>query len=236
MTEPAVLQGEVVILRPARESDREDRLRCPQDPEFVRMLGGEPEPTEISPQRAQRWLDQRIERGDWVIEVDGRAVGQCGIRERAPRVFNFGIAIWDRSVWGRGVGTEATRLVLRHAFEDREAHRVELLVLEYNARAIRCYEKAGFVVEGRKRANHLQDGHWWDDIMMGILEDEFGRESVAAQLLAARAVPARRADRRGRARGPGVHPCGRRSAFSSPDRALWSPLWTTRIQSRARTP
>jgi RimJ/RimL family protein N-acetyltransferase len=70
---------------------------------------------------------------------------------------------------GKGLGTEATRLVLRHAFNDLGLHRVGLRVLAYNHRAIRSYEKCGFVIEGREREAALVDGAWHDDVLMGAL-------------------------------------------------------------------
>jgi RimJ/RimL family protein N-acetyltransferase len=54
--------------------------------------------------------------------------------------------------------------------------RISARVLEYNTRAIRAYEKCGFVVEGRQRESAHVDGKWHDDVMMGLLDSEF--ESV----------------------------------------------------------
>jgi len=52
---------------------------------------------------------------------------------------------------------------------------VSLDVFEYNPRAIRSYEKAGFVVEGRQRQVLNRDGRRWDDVYMGILRQEWER-------------------------------------------------------------
>jgi RimJ/RimL family protein N-acetyltransferase len=170
-----VLRGRLVTLRGVIERDRADRLLCPQEAEFVRMMGGEAgEIGPFTPERAQRWYEHRLERGDWVIEYEDRCVGHCGLTPRAPAVFSFGIGIWEPAAWGKGAGTEATRLVLRNAFGALRAHRVELRVFAHNARAIRCYEKCGFVLEGRERERHVEDGRWWDDLVMGVLDREYG--------------------------------------------------------------
>jgi len=42
-----------------------------------------------------------------------------------------------------------------------------------NTRAIRAYQKYGFVVEGREREAAFVDGIWHDDVMMGILDREY---------------------------------------------------------------
>jgi [ribosomal protein S5]-alanine N-acetyltransferase len=49
---------------------------------------------------------------------------------------------------------------------------VDLRVLAFNERAIACYTKCGFVIEGRERETALIDGTWYDDVMMSILEHE----------------------------------------------------------------
>jgi len=61
------------------------------------------------------------------------------------------------SAQNRGVGTEALRLVLAHAFGPLTLHRVSLEVYAFNERAIHVYEKVGFRHEGC-----LHDVLWWD--------------------------------------------------------------------------
>ncbi len=70
----------------------------------------------------------------------------------------FHITVGERDVWDRGLGTEATQLMLGHAFERLGLHRVGLTVFSYNTRAIRAYEKAGFTIEGRLRDAIQRDG------------------------------------------------------------------------------
>jgi RimJ/RimL family protein N-acetyltransferase len=84
----------------------------------------------------------------------------------------FGIGIGVTSMWGKGYGTEATRLLVRHAFQTLNLNRVGLEVYEFNQGAIRCYEKAGFRIEGRLRQSYFADGRYWDTVVMGILREE----------------------------------------------------------------
>ena len=84
-----------------------------------------------------------------------------------------GIGIGERDDWGKGYGTDAMRVILRFAFCELNLHRVSLTVFEYNPRAIRSYEKAGFVVEGRLRDWLNREGRRWDMIHMGILREEW---------------------------------------------------------------
>jgi len=71
----------------------------------------------------------------------------------------------------RGLGSEATRLILAHAFTIGP-HRVGLEVYAFNPRARRVYERAGFVYEGTRRDALLWDGEWTDAVVMSILETD----------------------------------------------------------------
>lgn len=84
-----------------------------------------------------------------------------------------GIGIGSRADWGRGYGTDAMNIGLRFAFTELNLRRVTLTVFEYNPRAVRSYEKAGFKLEGRLRGALLKDGTRWDMLYMGILREEW---------------------------------------------------------------
>jgi RimJ/RimL family protein N-acetyltransferase len=64
-------------------------------------------------------------------------------------------------------------VILRYAFQELNLRRVALDTFEYNPRAIRSYEKAGFVHEGRARGYLYREGQRWDLIFMGILREEW---------------------------------------------------------------
>lgn len=75
---------------------------------------------------------------------------------------------------GQGRGTEATQLMVRYGFEELGLHKIELRVWSYNQRAIRSYTKAGFVIEGVRRAVAFHAGVFHDEVLMGILAEEYG--------------------------------------------------------------
>ena len=70
-------------------------------------------------------------------------------------------------------GLVLRQLLLKYGFETMHLHRIDLKVLEYNRRAIRCYEKCGFQQEGVLRESAYIDGKFYADILMGILDREF---------------------------------------------------------------
>jgi len=84
-----------------------------------------------------------------------------------------GIGIGERELWGRGYGTDAMKLCLQYAFLELNVHRVSLGLHEYNARALRSYEKAGFRLEGQTRKDLAREGSRYDSFWMGILREEW---------------------------------------------------------------
>jgi RimJ/RimL family protein N-acetyltransferase len=88
------------------------------------------------------------------------------------RSARLGLTIEDVDRWGHGFGTDATRVACRFAFEQMNIHRIELDVYETNVAAIRLYEKAGFVLEGRRREAHFWAGRYVDILRMSLLEGE----------------------------------------------------------------
>ena len=87
------------------------------------------------------------------------------------------IGLGESEFWGRGYGSEAMQLALRYAFNELNFHRVTLGVFEYNQRAIRSYQKVGFVEEGRIRGEFLRQGKRWNMIFMGILREEWNNNN-----------------------------------------------------------
>ena len=107
--------------------------------------------------------------------AEGEAVGAAFLHaiNAEDRRARYAIGLYDPSFFGRGLGQQATRLVLQHAFETLMLHRVDLRVLDYNHRAIATYRACGFVEEGRERETCFLDGRWYDDVVMAVLEHEF---------------------------------------------------------------
>ncbi len=104
-----------------------------------------------------------------------RLLGVVGLHliEAANRQAQLGIFIGDPSEWGKGYGSEATRLVVEHAFDTLDLNRVWLHVLEDNARAIRAYQRVGFSQGGVLRQAVFREGCYLDLITMAILREDW---------------------------------------------------------------
>lgn len=82
---------------------------------------------------------------------------------------------------GKGYGSQALRLVLQYAFEEREAHRVWLDVKDYNRRAKKLYEAHGFVVEGVLRECLKTEAGFESLIIMSVLRQNYTEESKSSE-------------------------------------------------------
>lgn len=164
-------------LRPATSADAAARFSLGNFPDIVRMFGVSHSDTKaMTMDAAEAWANGHAANPYvWIIEVAGRLIGEIKLHSinAQDRRASMAIAIYDPHQLGKGLGSEAIRLLLHHAFTELNLHRIGIRVLVYNERAIRAYQKCGFVVEGRERETALVDGVWYDDLMMGILSREF---------------------------------------------------------------
>ena len=172
-----MLKGEKCVLRPLRMEDAKILSEIANDIEVRDYLSNVFPYTEIVEENFIKSLSSQKVPTDIVfgIEIDGKLIGTVGIHRInwASRNGYLGIAIFDKGFWNRGIGTEATSLILKYAFEYLNLHKILLEVYEYNERAIRVYEKLGFKREGILRKNHYLKGKYHDVIVMGILQEEY---------------------------------------------------------------
>lgn len=173
-TKPTLV-GERTILRPVSADDAEGLLDLVSDEAGNRLTGTRG--VELTLEAARAWYGSRGEQDDRLdLAVIDRASGEYAGEvvlnelEREDRSCNFRIGLRP-AFQDRGLGSEATRLVIDHAFAIG-LHRVGLEVYAFNPRARRVYERAGFVYEGTKRDALLWDGEWTDAIVMSILESD----------------------------------------------------------------
>lgn len=175
-----MIVGTGIRLRAAEQEDLLQFVEWLNDPEVHSGLAMF-QPFSLAEEKRwfERMLDTPAAEHVLVIEVQDndlwRSIGTCGLHEIdwQSRQAEVGIFIGDKSFWNRGYGTDTMRTILQHGFDTLNLNRIYLRVFSINQRAIRCYEKAGFVREGRLRQAHYQDGEYLDVLMMGVLRDEW---------------------------------------------------------------
>ncbi len=171
-----MIRGSKTRLRALKHDDLRHFVRWINDPETRRFMAMR---YPLSQAEEEKWWQSRAEGdGDHIFAVetlDGTYIGNIGLHsiERENRRAMLGIIVGEKSYWGQGYGTDAIQAMLRWAFEYLNLHRVYLTVYAYNKRAIRSYEKCGFRHEGTMRQARYTDGQYFDELMMGILRDEF---------------------------------------------------------------
>lgn len=174
----AAFQGKLVRLTAYDpEKDAQIFQRWNQDSEYQQLLDSGPARL-LSDKQIKELIEKHYdEQYSFTIRTleDDRIIGEVGLAgiNWVSGDSWVGIGIGERDCWGKGCGTEAMRLLLQFAFAHLNLKRVSLTVFEYNTRAIRSYEKAGFREEGRLRQWMQRAGERYDLIYMGILREEW---------------------------------------------------------------
>jgi len=156
-------------------------VRWNQNSEYQRLLNSSPRPMH-SPKAALKWLEEQVGEmspATYFFSIRTLAEDKL-IGELNLDVVNWngrdafvGLGIGETEYWSKGYGTDVMNVLLRFAFTEINLRRVTLTVFEYNPRAIRSYEKAGFRHEGRTRCLLHREGRRWDELYMGILREEW---------------------------------------------------------------
>ena len=171
---------------PDGERDAEIVSKWTHDLEYLRLLSADIakplSPTQIKKQYEE--LDKDAEKHSAFnfairLKEDDRLIGFARLFriEWTHGTGSLQIGIGDRNDRGKGYGTEALHMLLRYAFDELNLYRLAASTVEYNAGAIRFFERAGFVVEVRRRQAIQRDGKRWDAVLLGLLRDEWKREA-----------------------------------------------------------
>ena len=125
------------------------------------------------------WLHEVVEKGhacQMIIcdKADNTPLGSVYIRDidHTHHKGEYGIFIGEEAARGRGIGTEAAKLMIQYGFEELGLHRIYLRVLAGNKQAIRSYEKAGFEQEGYLKDDVCINGKFVDIVWMAIVNKE----------------------------------------------------------------
>jgi len=103
------------------------------------------------------------------------SIGGVGLREvdRENASAEVSIFISKPAEWSKGLGTDAMRVMLDFAFGEMRLERVWLRVFDYNRRAARSYEKAGFTREVLLRHDRFHRGKHHDTDLMAIVRPDW---------------------------------------------------------------
>lgn len=174
------LIGERVMLREYRSSDYDAIRSWVNDGETTKYLSTRfwPPQTAVDTEEfLHRMLQSSHNAYNFVIadKEDESYIGQLDIFrvDWRLRLGEIGLVIGKKENRGKGYAPEALKLLQEFAFMTLGLERLELEVHMENTAARKCYEKAGFVMEGVKRHAFYSEGRFCDIGMMSILRDEW---------------------------------------------------------------
>jgi RimJ/RimL family protein N-acetyltransferase len=149
--------------------------------EYVRLLSSSARPMQ-SAKAAAKWMEKEAEEispAGYYFSIrtltEDKLIGELGLDvvHWPGRDAFVGLGIGEPEYWSKGYGTDIMKVLLCFAFTEINLRRVTLTVFEYNPRAIRSYEKAGFRHEGHLRNYLNREGRRWNELYMGILREEW---------------------------------------------------------------
>ncbi|HEY1867917.1 MAG TPA: GNAT family N-acetyltransferase [Candidatus Cybelea sp.] len=166
------LQGRLCRLRPYRIGDAEALCAVADDYLVARWMSRR-FPNPYTRADADLWLSIAASKPDQslVIEVDGVLAGGVGVEplegeREGTALFGYWLG---RAYWGRGIGTDAARMVSDHALASG-LRRLEASVFAQNVASARVLEKSGFALEARLRAWYLdREGRVCDALLFARL-------------------------------------------------------------------
>jgi RimJ/RimL family protein N-acetyltransferase len=177
------LVGAKCYLSPCSLEDAEKWTEWFNDLEVALPLGDEAY-IPLSLARSQENVRHTIERQQHVFSIvdieKEELIGRCMLFDIdwVNRKAMLGIVIGEKAYWGNGYGQEAVSLLLEYAFCLLNLNSVMLGVIEFNQRAVRCYQKVGFKEIGRRRQARIVGELKYDVLLMDILAAEFSPKYV----------------------------------------------------------
>ena len=168
-----------------RSLDRKDAatfVPWVNDPEVIRTLAIRTQTLDVRDEEAfieKTNASEHDALSNIVVKATDQLIGSTGLEyiDIRNRRVNFAIMIGEKSEWGKDYGTEATALVVQHAFIVLDLNRVQLVVYNYSPYTIRAFEIIGFQSEGILGQDHFYAGRHWDTTVMAIVRDEWEKRN-----------------------------------------------------------
>ncbi|MDD2753352.1 MAG: GNAT family protein [Candidatus Portnoybacteria bacterium] len=173
------LDGQKVGLRPVREEDASIFQEWMNDPEIIQYLLIYL-PITLAAER--QWIENTNKSKDSIVltivtktPIDGKPIGNVALVtiNKKDGHATLGIVIGDKDYHEYGYGTEAARLMIGYGFNQLNLHRINSSALAFNKRSINMHLKLGFKKEGRQRQKIFKNGKYADEVLFGLLREEW---------------------------------------------------------------
>lgn len=174
-----MLRGERVWLRPVEPGDVVEDSQFAGDAEVGHFLGAKTPMSRAAAERLATDILSQVGQTGYPYAIcllgEQRSIGTIFLRgvDKVNGSGVVGIFIGDRRYLGKGYGTDALNALVDFGFGELRLERIELEVFDYNLRAIRSYEKAGFQTDALLRRARFHRGSFHDVHLMSILRDDW---------------------------------------------------------------
>jgi len=175
-----ILESDNIRLRPFESDDLEKLFEWKNDPELRLLAMFHPYPVTLEQER--EWLNSILtDKSNKLISFavvakeNNRLIGYFQLRQIDLVSGNafLSIIIGDKKDRGKGFGSEILRLGLDYGFSYLGLHKISLDVVSVNEKAIKLYEKYGFIKEGHFKSHFFFNGNFYDVLRMAVFADNF---------------------------------------------------------------
>jgi len=172
-----MLKGKLTRVRPLELDDLEDLYTWFNDPDFSYWVsGGWPLVTMLRREAVEKELYEADQNRYALTDLNGLLIGTVGFDQvnltaRSARIF---IGIGNKAYWSKGFGSDALQIFIRFLFNQWNFRRLTAETWQLNTRALACFQKLGFKLEGTLREAYYVDGQYYDGLLLGLLRKDFG--------------------------------------------------------------
>jgi UDP-4-amino-4,6-dideoxy-N-acetyl-beta-L-altrosamine N-acetyltransferase len=173
-----IIKGNGIYLRPITTKDTQKVLAWRNSSGVVKnFIYRKP----ITVEEHMNWLENKVKKGlvhQFIVctQEHGIPIGSVYLQhfEEENRKAESGIFMGDEAVKGKGIGTEAVRLLKTYSFETLGLHKLTARVLAYNTASLKLHEKAGYVREAYLKDELFIDGKYEDLVLFGAINGQQG--------------------------------------------------------------
>lgn len=175
-----LVRGKFVILRPIEQEDIEIIRNQTNDPWFESMVVGWSFPRSCKEQ--QEWFsnyhpqNQNKETRLIIDTIEEKCLGLTGLINidwKNGCADTAGMRVFDKKFRCKGIATDSYMALFRYAFDELRLNRINASALIHNTASLHVLKKVGFMQEGIKRQAIYKNGHFIDQIMFGILKEDY---------------------------------------------------------------
>lgn len=152
------------VLREHRLSDADNLFKYQQDSEIQKNFITVPKDL-FEAKKEIFEKSKRVDTLSYVIDIDGRAVGEIGFHHIKPKHF-ANISFWlAKDYRGKGITTKAVKIVTDIGFKKYKVVRIQCNIRPFNKATIRVLKKNKYKHEGTLRKSKFKDGKFLDDMI-----------------------------------------------------------------------